>query len=236
MTVLSKIKIFATYPHECSYLENQEATTLFVDPGADIDASAYARLSELGFRRSGTHLYRPHCKDCKACVPARIPVALFEPNRRQRRITRKNKDLTTELLDNINSDEYFDLYHRYICARHQDGDMYPPTREQYDSFLNCEWQATRFIVFKFEGKPLAVSVVDEMDNGLSAVYTFFDPKVSAQRGLGVYALLWQIEYAKSLGLNFVYPGYWIAESPKMNYKTDFRPIEGYIDNEWVALP
>ena len=234
MTVLSKIKIFATYPHECSYLENQEATTLFVDPGADIDASAYARLSELGFRRSGTHLYRPHCKDCKACVPARIPVALFEPNRRQRRITRKNKDLTTELLDNINSDEYFDLYHRYICARHQDGDMYPPTREQYDSFLNCEWQATRFIVFKFEGKPLAVSVVDEMDNGLSAVYTFFDPD-EPKRSLGAFAILWQVQYTQSLQLPALYLGYWIKQCAKMSYKTEYRPLEMYINDEWVLL-
>jgi len=234
VTVLSKIKIFATYPHECSYLENQEATTLFVDPGADIDASAYARLSELGFRRSGTHLYRPHCKDCKACVPARIPVALFEPNRRQRRITRKNKDLTTELLDNINSDEYFDLYHRYICARHQDGDMYPPTREQYDSFLNCEWQSTRFIVFKLEGKPLAVSVVDEMDNGLSAVYTFFDPD-EPKRSLGAFAILWQIQYTQSLQLPALYLGYWIKQCAKMSYKTEYRPLEMYINDEWVLL-
>ncbi|MFK8020049.1 MAG: arginyltransferase [Pseudomonadales bacterium] len=234
MTVLSKIKIFATYPHECSYLENQEATTLFVDPGADIDSSAYARLSELGFRRSGTHLYRPHCKDCKACVPARIPVALFEPNRRQRRITRKNKDLTTELLENINSDEYFDLYHRYICARHQDGDMYPPTREQYDSFLNCEWQSTRFIVFKSEGKPVAVSVVDEMDNGLSAVYTFFDPD-EPKRSLGAFAILWQIQYTQALQLPALYLGYWIKQCAKMSYKTEYRPLEMYVNDEWALL-
>lgn len=234
MTVLSKLKIFATYPHECSYLENQEATTLFVDPGADIDASAYARLSELGFRRSGTHLYRPHCRDCKACVPARIPVALFEPSRRQRRILKRNADLRVHLLDDIDGEAYFQLYHRYISARHQDGDMYPPTREQYDSFLNCEWQNTQFVVFKEGEKPLAVAVVDVMDNGVSAVYTFFDPDES-KRSLGVFAILWQINHTQALQLPALYLGYWIKQCAKMSYKTEYRPLELYVNDDWVLV-
>ncbi|MEM8498625.1 MAG: arginyltransferase [Pseudomonadota bacterium] len=234
MTVLSKLKIFATYPHECSYLDDQEATTLFVDPTAEIDDSAYARLSELGFRRSGTHLYRPHCKQCKACVPARIPAALFEPNRRQRRILKRNADLQIEFPKDISDSEYFELYERYISARHQDGDMYPPTREQYDSFLNCEWQSTRFVVFRNESKVIAVSVLDEMENGLSAVYTFFDPD-ETRRSLGAYAILWQIEYCQQLHLPALYLGYWIKECAKMSYKTEYRPIELFVNDDWVLL-
>lgn len=234
MTVLSKLKIFATYPHECSYLEDREATTLFVDPAADIDSGAYARLSELGFRRSGTHLYRPHCKDCTACIPARIPVALFEPSRSQRRVLKANADLTVEQVSDISSDDYFELYARYISARHQDGDMYPPTRDQYDSFLNCEWQSTCFAVFRDGDKVLAVAVLDEMENGLSAVYTFFDPD-QPRRGLGRFAILWQIEYAKSLQLPAVYLGYWIKQCAKMSYKAEYRPLELYIKDDWVLV-
>lgn len=234
MTVLSKLKIFATYPHECSYLENQEATTLFVDPSAEIDDSSYARLSELGFRRSGTHLYRPHCKDCKACVPARIPVALFEPNRRQRRVLKRNADLTVEQCSDIGDDQYFQLYARYISARHKDGDMYPPTREQYDSFLNCEWHSTRFVAFKLDGVPVAVTVLDEMENGLSAVYTFFEPTMP-KRSLGAFAILWQIEHTQRLQLPALYLGYWIKQCAKMSYKTEYRPIELYVNDDWVLL-
>lgn len=234
MTVLSKLKIFATYPHECSYLDDREATTLFVDPTADIDSGAYARLSELGFRRSGTHLYRPHCKDCTACIPARIPVALFEPSRSQRRVLKTNSDLDIELVSDISSDDYFELYSRYISARHQDGDMFPPTRDQYDSFLNCEWQSTRFAVFRDQGQLLAVAVLDEMENGLSAVYTFFDPD-EPRRGLGRFAILWQIEYAQTLQLPAVYLGYWIKQCAKMSYKSEYRPLELYIKDDWVLV-
>ncbi len=234
MTVLSKLKIFATYPHECSYLEDQEATTLFVDPSADIDGSAYARLSELGFRRSGTHLYRPHCKDCQACIPARIPVALFEPNRQQRRILRRNADLHIRQLSDISADCYFDLYERYIAARHREGDMYPPSQDQYDSFLNCAWESTRFVVFEDNERPLAVAVLDVMENGLSAVYTFFDPDES-KRSLGALAILWQIEYARQLQLPALYLGYWIKQCPKMSYKSQYRPLELYVNDDWVLL-
>lgn len=234
MTVLSKLKIFATYPHECSYLDDQEATTLFVDPNAEIDDTSYARLSELGFRRSGTHLYRPHCRQCKACVPARLPVALFEPKRRQRKIMRRNADLEWSIEPDISADQFYTLYELYISTRHRDGDMFPPSREQYDSFLNCQWQSTRFVVFRLEGKPVMVSVIDQMENGLSAVYTFFDPELQS-RSLGVYGILWQIEYAKELELPAVYLGYWIKECAKMSYKTEYRPIELYVNDDWVLL-
>lgn len=234
MTVLAKLKIFATYPHECSYLDNKEATTLFVDPNATIDVDIYAKLSEVGFRRSGPHLYRPHCRFCNACVPARVPTALFNPSRQQRRVQRRNADLHVSEVKHIKDNEYYQLYASYICARHRDGDMYPPSMEQYHSFLSCEWKSTRFFEFRLDGKLVIVNVLDHMSNGLSAVYTFYEPDLP-RRSLGAYSILWQIEKARLLGLPSLYLGYWIKQCQKMSYKVQYRPIELYMNENWVRL-
>ncbi len=234
MTVLSKLRVFATHPHDCSYLPSEQATTLFVDPAAAVDVHLYSQLSELGFRRSGPHLYRPHCADCNACIPARVPTARFQANRQQRRVWQKNQDLRVEDRIQIDGDEVYSLYARYIESRHRDGDMYPPSRQQFDSFLTREWETTHFYCF-YDGDPLvAVAVVDVIDNGLSAIYTFFDPALGA-RSLGVYAILWQIEQAQRLNLGHVYLGYWIRQCRKMAYKIQYRPIELLVNGRWVAM-
>lgn len=138
MTELARLKFYATQPHSCSYLPDEQATTLFLDPSQPMDVHVYADLSEMGFRRSGDHLYRPHCQNCNACVPARIPAARFIPNRQQRRILKRNADLTVTAARPVFKEEYFDLYRRYIETRHADGDMYPPSRDQFSTF----WCAT----------------------------------------------------------------------------------------------
>ncbi|MDB6062295.1 MAG: arginyltransferase [Verrucomicrobiaceae bacterium] len=234
MTILSTLKVFATHPHTCSYLPDQQATTLFIDPAAPIDSTAYSQLSEMGFRRSGPHLYRPHCARCNSCVPARIPVTRFKPNRGQRRVITRNSDLHVIDRTALNGDEYYDLYARYIEGRHRDGDMYPPTRQQFDSFLTREWDLTHYYCFYQQETLLAVAVVDVMSNGLSAIYSFFDPDIKA-RSLGVYAVLWQIQHAQELGLPHIYLGYWIKQCRKMSYKIDYRPIELLVNNRWVAM-
>lgn len=234
MTILSNLKVFATHPHECSYLPDEQATTLFVDPAAHVDVLLYSQLSELGFRRSGPHLYRPHCAGCEACIPARIPAAHFKPNRQQRRIWQRNQDLRVEDRTDLSDDTFYDLYARYIEGRHRDGDMYPPTRQQFESFLTREWGVTHYYCFYDKEKLLAVAVVDVINAGLSAIYTFFDPDMEA-RSLGVYAVLWQIEHARQLGLHGVYLGYWIKQCRKMAYKINYRPIELLISGRWVAL-
>lgn len=234
MTILSSLKVFATHPHACSYLPEQQATTLFIDPAAPIDGAAYSQLSEMGFRRSGPHLYRPHCARCNACVPARVPVDHFQPNRQQRRIWQRNSDLTVIDRTALNGDEYYTLYARYIEGRHRDGDMYPPTPQQFESFLTQEWDLTHYYCFYLDTQLLAVAVVDVMDNGLSAIYTFYEPEARA-RSLGVYAVLWQIHRARELGLPSVYLGYWIKQCRKMSYKINYRPIELLINSRWVTL-
>lgn len=234
MTSLSKIKVYATHPHSCSYLENKEATTLFVDPNISVTSLLYSELADQGFRRSGEHIYRPHCEKCAACVPARVPVNDFTRKRRFRRIWNRNQDLTVEKIDDIQTDQYYKLYARYISEKHTDGDMYPPNREQYDAFLTNQWGLTDFYCFKLEGQPIAVAVTDKMEQGLSAIYTFYDPSYK-QRSLGVYAILWQIALTQTLEQPYLYLGYWIKDSQKMNYKIDYRPLQLLLNGQWLTL-
>ncbi len=231
---LRDLKVYTTYPHSCSYLQEQEATTLFVDPRQPVDQNLYSNLSVLGFRRSGNHIYRPHCGECQACIPARIPAKDFSPNRTQRRTLRRNDDLAVERTDNIRDEAAFDLYRRYIEQRHADGDMYPPDREQYESFLNNAWDCTRYYRFYDRGSLVAISVVDELLDGLSAIYTFFDPG-EERRSLGRHAILWQVEMAREQQLDYVYLGYWIRDCQKMAYKSEFRPLEIYLNGRWSTL-
>jgi arginyl-tRNA--protein-N-Asp/Glu arginylyltransferase len=231
---LRDLKVYTTYPHSCSYLEDQEATTLFVDPRTAVDASLYSKLSVLGFRRSGSHLYRPHCGNCNACIPARVPVNRFSPSRGQRRVWRNNQDIVIKPVSSIREQQFFDLYQRYIDARHRDGDMYPPARDQYESFLSDEWGVTRFFGLYLADELAGVAVCDTLEDGLSAIYTFFEPDLD-KRSLGTHAILWQLELAKQEGLQYLYLGYWIRECRKMSYKIQYRPLELFVNGRWVDL-
>lgn len=231
---LRDLKVYTTYPHSCSYLPGKEATTLFVDPRTPMSGPLYSQLSSLGFRRSGAHLYRPNCGSCSACIPARIPVNRFEPRRNQRRCWRQNSDLEVRELPDIQNDEAFDLYCRYIEARHHDGDMFPPSREQYQSFLSAEWGVTRFYGVYQGSTLIAVAVADALDDGLSAIYTFYEPEMTS-RGLGTFAVLWQIEQTRVLQRDYLYLGYWIKQCQKMAYKIQYRPLELYVNGNWVEL-
>ena len=234
MTELARLKFYATQPHPCSYLPDEQATTLFLDPSQPMDEQLYAELSELGFRRSGDHLYRPHCQRCNACLPARVPVQAFKPDRQQRRIIKRNADLQVTCARPTFSEEYYDLYSRYISLRHVDGDMYPPDRDQFSTFLVRDLAFSHFYEFREQGRLVAIAATDRMPNGLSAVYTFFDP-LEERRSLGRYAILWQIGETARLGLAALYLGYWIKSCRKMNYKTQYRPIELFINQRWNRL-
>ena len=231
---LAKLRFYTTPGHPCSYLDDHEATTLFADPHAEIDTATYSALSAVGFRRSGSHIYRPHCQACQACIPVRVVVADSILNRRQRRIWKKNQDLTVSVVQPRLTSEYFTLYTRYITQRHADGDMFPADAEQFQSFLVEGRKEARFVEFRLHGQLLAVAISDELDNALSAVYTFFAPEED-QRSLGTFAVLWLIEAARNQQKDWLYLGYWIKECQKMNYKTEYHPIELYLDNRWLAL-
>lgn len=234
MSHSTSIKLFATQPHGCSYLPEQEAKTIFIDPELEVDQNIYTQLSDSGFRRSGASLYRPHCGDCQACISVRVPVAEFKPTRNQKRCLKRNSDVEVTAVTNIDSDEHYQVYEQYINNRHSDGDMYPATREQYQGFLTSEWGCTRYLEMRVEGKLIGVAVSDQLDNALSAIYTFFDYRED-KRSLGRFAVLHQIERAKQLGIDFLYLGYWIKQCEKMSYKTQYRPIELLIEQQWLRL-
>lgn len=226
--------IFLSMPHACSYLPGKTATTLFIDPRYPMDREKYGRFTRLGFRRSGDLVYRPHCRDCTACIPVRIPVERFHPSRGQKRIWKRNSDISMSPRPAAFIQEQFDLYLRYQAARHAGGGMDDPDPHKYLNFLVGRQVETTFFEMRRDQQLLGIAVVDRLAEGLSAVYTFFDP-AQPGRGLGTYAILWEVEQARALGLPWVYLGYWIAESPKMAYKANFRPLEAYRHGRWVAL-
>lgn len=235
MTSLKDLRLFTTQPHNCSYLSGQQAQTLFIDPEFQVDKATNSRLSELGFRRSGAHVYRPNCRQCQQCISCRVVVDSFTPGRRFKRILKRNADLTITDVPDISGDEYYLLYQHYINVRHADGDMFPPSREQYASFLLKKCEGTHYYAMRRpDGRLVGLMVCDELNNGLSAVYTFYDP-LEEVRSLGTFGILWQIEEARRLGLAHVYLGYWIRGSRKMRYKIDFRPLEMLIRQQWVLV-
>lgn len=225
------IHFYRTLPHACGYLPGRLASNAVVDPELRMEPWLYTRLAEIGFRRSGPRVYRPACPGCQACIPLRLPVAGFRPNRSQRRIRQRNRDLEVIERPAGFDAEHFGLYCRYLKARHADSDMETMREEEYLAFLTCSGIETRFIDFRLNGRCAAVAVVDVLTNALSAVYTFFDPAL-ARRGPGVNAILEEIDIARRLGKDWLYLGYWIGDCRKMRYKNAYRPCEVFVDGRW----
>jgi arginyl-tRNA--protein-N-Asp/Glu arginylyltransferase len=231
---MMSIPLHLGYEHECDYLPGQRARMAYVSPRVGLDPARYSRLAASGFRRSGDLVYRPHCPECAACVPVRIPVAQFTPSRAQRRALKANADLRVVQKPDLYDDRHYELYIRYLGTRHADGQMALSTPEDYIQFVGSGWGDTGLYEF-LEGNALrAVAVVDHLEDGLSAVYTFYDPEAE-RRSLGTYAVLWQIAEAKRRGLPWVYLGFWVKECRKMAYKDLFRPLEGLLEGKWTML-
>jgi arginine-tRNA-protein transferase len=232
--VLKAIPLRAGPAHACPYLPDRDARLAWVDRECVAVPGVYARLVEQGFRRSGGDIYRPHCESCAACIPVRIPVAGFAPDRSQRRAWRRNDDLAVIETPAQFHDDHYRLYLRYQASRHADGGMVRMSPEEYLGFLACDWQRTLFIEFRCQERLLAVAVADRFDDGLSAVYAFFDPD-EERRSLGTFAVLYLVARAAQFGLPWCYLGYWIAGSPKMAYKQCFRPLEARVGGRWQQV-
>lgn len=229
-----QLALYLTAEHPCSYLEGPRARTLFVDPLARLDTLTYQSLVDQGFRRSGSHVYRPACRGCAECVPVRIPVSAFQPNRSQRRNWRLNApDLRLVDTPAAFDQAHFSLYLRYLASRHPGGSMADDTSvESYRRFLVEPWGGeTHFLELRLGDRLAGVAVTDRLAHGLSAVYTFFDPQL-AGRSPGTFAVLAQIEITRRLGLPYLYLGYWIKACRKMAYKDRFRPIEAWDGRVW----
>ena len=235
-TRFGRLFFFSTEPQACSYLPDREAVMLFADPNKIIDTDTYARLIDYGFRRSGDNVYRPHCRGCTACVPVRIPVADFVPSRTQRRAWQRNSDLEVTAARTEFGPEHLDLYHRYQQARHDGRVTVRDSREQLE-FLRSRFINTSSLEYRLDGRLLMVSVIDQLPQGLSAVYTFYeaDDAALARRSLGTFGVLRLIDECHRRQLPWLYLGYWIAESDKMAYKSRYRPLHAYRNGRWDAL-
>lgn len=229
-----RVRLFQTLPHACGYFHARTAQNLVLDPSAPELARLYALALGRGFRRAGGHVYHPHCPRCHACEPCRIDVATFQPDRSQRRCLRRNADLEISEQAAGLTDERHDLYARYLRARHPGGGMDEASDEDFSHFLVASWSPTVFLEFRRRRALLALAVTDVCSTGISAVYTFFDPGKSS-RGLGTFAILSQIELARARGLPYVYLGYWIANHPKMGYKSRFDSLEVLGPDGWSKL-
>lgn len=237
-TPLQKLQFYVTTGYSCGYLPNKMAQSLIAAPQHLVDANVYSGLIQQGFRRSGKFSYRPHCENCQECIPVRIILDQFSPNRSQKRAFKQHQNLTTTILPTGFHEEHYALYISYQHARHSDEKIQTEATsaeneiEQYQSFL-CQSNVESVMVeFRENNQLKMVSVIDIVRDGISAVYTFYetnDPSAS----YGTYNVIWQTLWAKSLNLPYLYLGYWIKDSKKMAYKQNFKPLEKLINGEWI---
>lgn len=233
----NQVQYYVTAAYPCSYIDGRIARSQIAGPSEQINSELYGDLVRQGFRRSGNYVYRPHCDHCQACTSIRVPVAEFRPNRSQRRARRQHAGLEAHISKPHFSGEHYALYQRYQKARHAEGGMDQDEIAQYIEFLVSTRVDSYMIEFREpdgNGGPnelRMVSIIDQLSDGLSAVYTFYDPLDG--QNYGTFNVLWQIEYAQSLGLTYVYLGYWILDCRKMSYKTRFQPSELLLHGHWT---
>jgi arginine-tRNA-protein transferase len=226
---------YTTAPLPCPYLPGRTERKIVTELSGTEAEALHERLSRAGFRRSHNIAYAPVCPGCQACVPIRVVSEDFTPDRTQRRILRANADLTVSEMPARATAEQFTLFQRYQKNRHADGDMAAMGYYDYRAMIEDTPISTGLLEFRdAQDRLLGACLTDWLADGLSAVYSFFDTDQD-KRSLGTFAVLWLIGRARSLGLPYVYLGYWVPESRKMAYKARFRPSEILMSGAWHRL-
>ncbi|MDP5216009.1 arginyltransferase [Ruegeria sp. 2205SS24-7] len=229
-------QFYVTAPQPCPYLDGRMERKLFTALQGEGADSLNNALSQQGFRRSQNVLYRPSCSDCAACLSARIDVRAFEANKGQKRTLRRNNALERRATSPWATDEQYELFRTYLDARHADGGMADMDVFEFAAMIEETPIRSRVIEYvdKESGDLTAVSLTDVLEDGLSMVYSFYDPD-QQQNSLGTYMILDHIEIARGAGLPYVYLGYWVPGSPKMGYKARFSGLEVYHRGIWQKM-
>ncbi|MGB9400017.1 MAG: arginyltransferase [Pseudolabrys sp.] len=238
-------QFYLTAPSPCPYLEGQEERKVFTHLVGDRSGELNDLLTHGGFRRSQSIAYRPACEGCRACVSVRVVAADFAPSRNMRRIAERNSDIVGEMRIPAPTSEQYSVFRAYLDARHRDGGMADMTVLDYAMMIEDSHVDTRLVEYRRRGpdtginrrgvgQMVAVALTDVLSDGLSMVYSFFEPD-EADRSLGTFMILDHIELANRMGLPYVYLGYWVAGSRKMDYKGRFLPQERLMPAGWSRV-
>lgn len=230
------LRFFLTAPSPCPYLPGKRERKVFTALDCFDAEGLHDVLTHAGFRRSQNIAYRPSCEACEACISARVPVDRFVFNRRWRKIMARNSDLSRALRPAKASEEQFWLLRRYLASRHADGGMADMNFSDYAAMVEETAVHTHIVEYRYtdgldKGELVAAALVDVLGDGLSLVYSFFDPQES-RRSLGIYTILDHLQQARAAGFAHLYLGYWIPGSDKMDYKASFQPLELLLGGEW----
>ncbi|MBT6140456.1 MAG: arginyltransferase [Nitrosomonadales bacterium] len=228
---LKSIKFYVTTKYGCGYIENRSAQSMVATPYTSIGSDIYDDLIYKGFRRSGQYVYKPHCEECQECIPIRLSPTLFVISRSQKRVIKKHAHITAKILPLQYSEEHYELYINYQNKRHRSKNDHENDMTDYHDFLIKSNVQSKLIEFRDQGKLVMVTIIDEMENGLSAVYTFYD-STNPKNSLGTFSILWLLNYSLNKKVPYLYLGYWIRKSVKMAYKINFKPYEILINDLW----
>ena len=229
--VLEDVQFYVTTKYPCGYIEGRDAQSLVATPYKNINSKNFSNLINQGFRRSGQYVYKPNCKNCNACMPIRILVSSFTASRSQKRVKKYLDKLSVRLLPLAFDEEHYDLYVNYQNNRHRNNSEKEDNIADYNDFLIRSNVNSKLVEFRLNNQLKMVTAIDIVDDGISAVYTFYDCS-DRKLSLGTMSIIWLIDLCKKEKFSFLYLGYWISESQKMKYKKNFKPYELMIDGVW----